>query len=321
MKQQQKNISEENFHMKFPKPVLPLVSLFAAASLLTQAVGSGHVDGIITTNFGQSVYASAYVTLSANSAINGDVWAGAATTVGADAEVWGSVMSGAATTLGATALVDGNVDSEAATTLGAGSIVYGEVSSGGSAGATTEGPGSAIMNKGHTNLPYPMIQELIDAQDSLRLLPGNYSILPGNIGADKTITPGVYRIAGPLSVSAGTIITLEDNGNGNDFVFNISGYLSFGAGVEVKMKNAGPDTRVVWNVTGTYISTGADSNIIGMLLANGYVSTGANATIKGVSYPANTVVSPGGAYSTNGYVTVGAGSIIGTAKNSGHPHP
>ena len=57
------------------------------------------------------------------------------------------------------------------------------------------------------------------------------------------------------------------------------------------------DTRVIWNITGTYISVGADANIIGDLLAKTYVSTGENSTA-------------GGAYSATSYVTVGAGAQI-----------
>jgi UDP-3-O-[3-hydroxymyristoyl] glucosamine N-acyltransferase len=57
--------------------------------------------------FGQSVFASSYATLSANSTINGDVSSGAATTLGAGAIVHGSTLSGAATTLGAYVLVNG----------------------------------------------------------------------------------------------------------------------------------------------------------------------------------------------------------------------
>jgi len=47
----------------------------------------------------------------------------------------------------------------------------------------------------------------------------------------------------------------------------------------------GDATRVTWNATGTYISVGANANIIGRLLAKGYVSTGANSTVRSLSGP------------------------------------
>jgi len=109
-------------------------------------------------------------------------------------------------------------------------------------------------------------------------------------------------------VSAGTTVTLDAGDAEGDFIFNISGYVTFGAGVNVVVENAKEGTRVIWNITGTYISTGADSNIIGLLLANGYVSTGANSTVKGVNG------SGGGVYSATSYITAGAGAIIGDAK-------
>jgi hypothetical protein len=251
--------------------------------------------------FGQSVFASSYATLSANSTINGDVSSGAATTLGAGAIVHGSTLAGAATTLGANALVNGNVDSGAATTLGADSTVDGAVSSG---AATTYGAG-ANVNWRYFNsstlatyaTPSPLTQDVIDAQAFLSGLEPDVLLLPSNIGADMTFSPGVYEVAGPLSVSAGTTITLDAGGNAGVFVFNISDFLSFGAGVNVVMINDTKDTRVIWNITGTYISVGADANIIGDLLAKTYVSTGENSTASA-------------AYSATSYVTVGASSEI-----------
>jgi predicted acyltransferase (DUF342 family) len=239
--------------------------------------------------------------LGANSTINGDVSSGAATMLGAGAIVNGSILAEAATTLGANALVNGNVDSGAATTLGADSTVDGTVSSG---AATTYGAGANVNWRIFNNLtlatyatPAPVIQDVIDAQAFLSGLEPDAVLLPGNIAADVTFSPGVYEVAGPLSVSAGTTITLDAEGKAGVFIFNISSLLSFGAGVNVVMINDTEDTRVIWNISGTYISVGADANIIGDLLANTYVSTGENSTA-------------GGAYSTTSYVSVGAGAEI-----------
>jgi predicted acyltransferase (DUF342 family) len=251
--------------------------------------------------FGQSIFASSYVTLGANSTTSCDVSSGAATTLGAGAIVNGSILSEAATTLGANALVNGNVDSGAATSLGGNSTIDGAVSSG---AATTYGAGANVNWRSFNNLtlatyarPSPVTQDVIDAQAFLSGLEPDLLLLPGNIGSDVTFSPGVYEVAGPLSISAGTTITLDAEGKAGVFIFNISGYLSFGAGVNVVMINDTEDTRVIWNITGTYISVGVDANIIGDLLAKTYVSTGANSTA-------------GGAYSATWYVIVGAGSEI-----------
>jgi predicted acyltransferase (DUF342 family) len=251
--------------------------------------------------FGQSIFANSYVTLGANSTSSCDVSSGAATTLGEGAIVNGSILAEAATTLGADALVNGNVDSGAATSLGANSTIDGAVSSG---AATTYGAGANVNWRTYNNLtlatyatPSPVTQDVIDAQAFLSGLEPDLVLIPGNIAADVTFSPGVYEVAGPLSVSAGTTITLDAEGKAGVFIFNISGYLSFGAGVNVVMINDTEDTRVIWNITGTYISVGADANIIGDLLAKTYVSTGANSTA-------------GGAYSATWYVIVGAGSKI-----------
>jgi hypothetical protein len=197
--------------------------------------------------FGQSVFASSYATLSANSTINGDVSSGAATTYGAGANVnWRNFNSSTSATY-----------------------------------AT----------------PSPVTQDVINAQAFLSGLEPDVVLLPSNIGADVTYGPRVYEVAGPLSMSAGTTITLDAQNLPGVFIFNISDFLSFGAGVNVVMINDTEDTRVIWNITGTYISLGADANIIGDLLAKTYVSTGENSTA-------------GGAYSATSYVTVGAGSEI-----------
>ncbi|MFT7009318.1 MAG: putative acyltransferase (DUF342 family) [Colwellia sp.] len=269
---------------------------------LAQANVVDEVETVMNKNvFGQSVFASSYATLSANSTINGDVSSGAATTLGAGAIVHGSTLAGAATTLGANVLVNGHVDSGAATTLGADSTVDGAVSSG---AATTYGAGANVnwLNINSFTLatyatPSPVTQDIIDAQAFLSGLDPDTVLLPGNIGADMTFIHGVYEVAGPLSVSAGTTITLDAQNQSGVFIFNISDFLSFGAGVNVVMINDTEDTRVIWNITGTYISVGADANIIGDLLAKTYVSTGENSTA-------------GGAYSATSYVTVGAGSEI-----------
>lgn len=302
--------------MKTRKPALAAVSLFAALSVLAPggAVADSVADAIDESVFDQTVFASSYITLSADSEVNGSVWSGEATTVGADSVVDGSVVSLAATTLGASVCVDGNVISGAATTLGAGAIVDGEVFSG---AATTLGAGAKENLDFYVRLEgsaTPVTQDLMDAQIALWAL-DSVDILPGEISTETTYGPGNYRVAGSLSVSADTTIVLDAQGENGDFIFNISDYLSFGARVDVVLLNpaTSPATnRVIWNVTGTHITTGEQSNVVGLLLSNGYVSTGAKSTVKGVGSSA------GGVYSATSYITLGAGAAIGSLSQDVH---
>jgi hypothetical protein len=82
--------------------------------------------------------------------------------------------------------------------------------------ATTLGAGANVnwLNINSSTLatyatPSPVTQEVIDAQAFLSGLTPDVVLLPGNIGADVTYGLGVYEVAGPLSVSAGTTITLD----------------------------------------------------------------------------------------------------------------
>jgi predicted acyltransferase (DUF342 family) len=266
------------------------------------ASASDETDKAMSENvFSRSIFASTYVTLSASTTVYGDVTAGAAATLGADTNVWGSMEAGAATTLGADVGVWGNVYSGAATTLGATSWVDGLVESG---AATTIGAGATInerqLDDGGDFYATPDTatqQMIVDAQAALDDL--SDAAISSTIAADMTVAPGVYRFAGPATVSAGTTIWLDADGMSNaEFIFNSSDYVTFGDSVNVVVIN-GENASVIWNVTGTYISVGANANIPGTLLAASYVSTGANSTISG------------GAFSATSYVAIGAGATVG----------
>jgi hypothetical protein len=301
--------------MKLQYPVRAAVSLLAAVSLFAPGALADHdptplEQAMGADVFSRSIFASTYVTLSASTTVYGDVTAGAAATVGANAAVRGSTEAGAATTLGAAVRVDGSVYSGAATTLGATSWVDGRVDSGAAttigAGATINLRQKAVEDGGGDFYATPLtasLQGMVDAQAYMDGLEAQ--AIESTIAADMTITPGVYRFGGPAAVSAGTTLTLDAlNQEDPVFIFNSSNYITFGAGVNVVVinENTSPYSHVsvIWNVTGTYISLGANANIVGTLLAKSYVSTGANST------------APGGAFSATSYVAVGAGATVGT---------
>jgi serine acetyltransferase len=286
-----------------------------------------------------NIFAGAAATVGANADVFGTIDSGAATTVGANANVlgtidsgaattlgagvWvlkGDVLSAAATTLGANSVVQGNVLSAAATTKGSGAVIYGydAISAAGQSNPSLSATPDATWNiQGqlefwNNSYDLPLVGDLVDAQDYLYNLPRSpldtanppnmSNGLTHNIGADQAWLPGVYRIDGSLSVSAAVTITLNNSDNANNiFIINVRDYVSFGALAKVKLANdeSNYPATVIWNVQGTYISTGAEAEIEGLLLANTYIATGADSKVRN------------GAYSATSYVFVGAESQIG----------
>ena len=303
----------------FRTAVGPL-SVLAAVALLIPVAGAQTVDSVMSTPvFNNSVFANSYVTSGATATINGDVLSGLYFTTGAGATISGNATAVAATTLGASSILSGDVRSGSATTLGAGAIVDGNIVSG---TTTTFGAGAGSSSNANLYPTAPSVifdqGEVMTAQAYLSGLDSDFTVLPGNIATDITFTPGVHKVTGLLTVTAGMTITLDaTNDVDAEFIFNISNYLAFGANVNVVVKNGTPSTRVIWNA-GNYISVGAGANIIGTVMAHGYVSTGATSTVlSGVrAYDHETDeyfdTCGGAVYSATSYVSVGAGATVGT---------
>jgi LruC domain-containing protein/uncharacterized repeat protein (TIGR01451 family) len=237
----------------------------------------------------ESIFANTYVTGGAGSEINGDVLAGTYLTTGDSAVINGDTAAVTITTLGANSSVTGSLQSGT-------SIVYG-------AGASA---GSDLVSAVTT---IPAVQAAtLATQSALNAMPSPTVLPPGNIATDVTFMPGVYKVVGLTSVTAGITITLQGDGSsGAEFTFNISGYLSFGADVKVVVNNS-PNAIVYWNAGG-YISVGAGADIVGTVMAHTYVSTGAYSVVRG---PNNTC---GGAiYSATSYVSLGAYAKVGASE-------
>jgi hypothetical protein len=292
--------------MRFKKSGAVAASVFAGAAMFAAtATGAGAVNhntsvaaAISTPVFDQTVVAGTYVTVGAtNGTINGDVASGTYVTTGASAQITGDTVAVAAVTLGAGA-TSGDIDSGAAITLGAGASAGSQSNSGTQSGTLST----------HTG-------ELAVAQSTLGALSSS-PITPGNWATGVTYTPGVYKVAGLLSVTASVDIKLNAGGQDNAvFVFNIDNYLSFGAGVTVSVTNdPNGSAIIIWNAAGGYISIGAGADIVGTVMAHTYVSTGAGSTVKGIDSECG-----GAAYSTTSYVTVGAGASVGTGAGPCRP--
>ncbi|MGK0361733.1 MAG: hypothetical protein ACI9U2_004051, partial [Bradymonadia bacterium] len=214
-----------------------------------------------------NILANTYVSTGAGSKVTGGIQTGTAFTTGDGATVGGPTVAVTATSIGANSVLSGSLQSGTDVTLGANSQVVGAVVAG--AAAITVGAG-ATTGPRTFNGPIPVIadesQGVIDAIDTLEAMAGGTALLPGNIAADTTFTAGVYNVAGLLTVAANVIITLDAQGQDSEFIFNISDYLTFGAGARVVVINGTANTRVIWSM-GNYASTGALSNIVGVILA------------------------------------------------------
>lgn len=284
-------------------------TLFEQAVFANTYVSAGAGDGLPIGAGHETVYgnilANSYVALGASSRVTGSIQSGSDLTTGSSAIILGNASAVGATTLGASSAVSGNLRSGDAVTLGASAQVVGTVHY-----------GSAITNEAgvtsgaqFSDTPPPVVadahQGVVDAQSRLDAMTGGTLLATGDIAADTTFTPGVYDVPGLLSVTAGTTITLDAQGQDGEFVFNVETYLVFGAGVDVVVENGTANTRVLWNATGGYVSLGANADIIGTILAHEYVSTGADSTVIGAGD------SYGAVYSATSYVSIGAGATIG----------
>ncbi|MFT4867203.1 MAG: hypothetical protein ACI8RE_003404 [Ilumatobacter sp.] len=256
----------------------------------------------------QQVFASTYVTGGATSTINGSVAAGTYITTGVSATIYGNAAAGTATTLGANSMVAGSIESGTVTTVGEGATIDSAKTESGSPSAMTPD-----FDRGQ--------QEILQAQQFLRLFESGEVLKSGDID-DTTFTAKTYGVAGHLTATENTIITLDANHQDSEFIFNISSNLTFGEGVTVKVINdrdgAGNEVHVsvVWNATGGYITLGARANVVGTLLARGYVSTGASSTLSG---PGNTC--GGAVYSASSYISIGAGATLGAGAGCTAPPP
>jgi hypothetical protein len=294
--------------MKFIKQTL-FVSVLCAASATQAApilsaglqdltvyaktyISSGAEDGSKQTINGNAL-TNGYLTIGAGSAVTGNTESNALTTGANASNIGGNAVSATAVTLGAGSTVDGDLTYGTAATYGSGASVAGVVT--GPTGVLTLNDESAAVSL---------------AQTALTALGAGSAIAPGNIAASTTFYRGVYTVAGLLTFTANTTITLDAENTDGDFVFNVADYVTFGAGVDVVVVNGTGKNNVFWN-TGGYTSIGAKADIVGTVLANTYVSIGANATLKGLG------TSCGGAFSATSYVSVGAQATVGGAECSG----
>ncbi|WP_171060336.1 ice-binding family protein [Streptomyces montanus] len=129
--------------------------------------------------------------------------------------------------------------------------------------------------------------------------------MAGDIGGN-TLTPGVYRAAGPLSYT-GTL-TLDAEGDPNAvWVFQLPSTLTTGTNSYLELRNGAQASNVFWQVGGT-ATLGADSFFQGTIMASDSISLESGSWIHG------------GALSRDGNVTL-ENSVITLDGLVGPPGP
>ena len=133
-----------------------------------------------------------------------------------------------------------------------------------------------------------------------------YNELTTTIDTSREFYPGVYH-ASELTTTAGITLTFLGSGYGepDEWLINIDTYLSFGAHLTIELVDVAPGSTIVFNA-GSYTTIGANSSLIGTILAGTYITTGENTTITGIYGDC------GGMFATNEAITLGAGSTVGS---------
>jgi hypothetical protein len=114
-----------------------------------------------------------------------------------------------------------------------------------------------------------------------------------------TILPGIYHVAGAVTIPAGATITLDGQGNTSSiFIFRNNGAFSTGASSVLILTNGALADNVFF-VSGGAISLGATSTISGtMITSAGAVSSGVGAVLNGRMF------TRAGAISNSGNLTI-----------------
>ena len=281
-------------------------------------VGAGLVAGAGATlgagsTVARFIRAGDGATLGANSVVGGPIRASDNIAVGAFSRVNGDITAGLGVVIGEGAEITGENDvtaSTAAVVLGSGSTVYGnsERDTGFVRAGTYVTASAYSFVQSGTIIPNQLTPftapirvnyqtQVSAAQRALRAMPIDHEL--GSSITASTLYPGVYH-ATQLVTAASVTLTLDGQNNPNPvvWVFNMDTYLSFGGSLTVNVVNAHKESSVVWNA-GTYTFVGADSKIIGSIIAGTYVTTGADSAICG-----EIVTATGG-------VTLGASSVVG----------
>jgi MSHA biogenesis protein MshQ len=265
-----------------------------------------------------SILAMGFVTLPALAEDVKGFYSGAAITTGANSTIYGDINARAAITLGADSDVSGNITAGAAITEGA--------------GASYDGTKLALSEP---DVPSGIVASQLALQDYIaQQALYNQNELGTTMAVSKTLKAGFYH-ATALTTTAGITLTFDGEGSSNpQWIINIDSYLSIGANLTIVLKNGAEPSNIIFN-TGGYVAIGANSNLVGTIVARTYITIGAGATLTSDLF-AGTYITTGadstltsidntcvGFYTTNGAITLGANSTVGSESCSedSDPHP
>jgi hypothetical protein len=281
------------------------------------AISGGYISITADSSLNGCLAAIEAVTIGANTPVD-NIYAGAAVTTG-DSSTAKNIFSGAATSVGANAVTK-NVHAGAAITLGANSEV-GNIYAGAAittgAGALTNGVLAADANTtstaledihNATSMGAAMSQISVARAALTALTPDN--VLLTTMGT-RYLDPGVWE-GGALNITASSTITFDadETSDGEDHVWVINlGTLTVGATTHFEIKGLGVNdtASIIWNVD-TVITLGASTSFRGTAFVGGDFSA------------ATSTVSCGNLYA-GGYITIGTigvesdGSTLATCEN------
>ena len=283
-----------------------------------------HVSLGASGSVGGNIKSGTYINAGDSGAFGGDVESGTYTSIGKLGKVTGNIISGDYTYAGVQSVLSGNVRAQGAVRIDTSGHIDGDVVSAtsisflGGAGTT---PGSIRGSNSVDNTMDRFVSHRVNDQDGaitsaqqvLRLL-GNKEgkELDGRVTTNKTLYSGVYNISGTLAVTANSIITLDGQNKDAYWIFNVSDFMSFGSGVKINLVNVTDKSSVIWNSVGDmtggsagYATIGANSDVVGLILAKGVVTSGAGTNLSGVGGYC------GGAFSARSFVSLGANNQFG----------
>jgi hypothetical protein len=126
----------------------------------------------------------------------------------------------------------------------------------------------------------PCAEDGLAAWNVGRAMTSEEPSMPAEMGG-VTFSPGVHTNESPITVAANREVYLDANGDSSAvFIFNAALTLTTGANSEIVLLNGAKKENVFW-ILGTALTMGADSTLVGNVLAGSAITIGTNAQIKG----------------------------------------